>query len=461
MHRRHFLKSVTAAAAYGVQSVWAANSKSAGLELLQPKDPGYAEARQVFNSTILARPAFIARCSTESDVIEAIQFAAKEQLPVSIKSGGHSFEGFCLSQDGLTVEISRMKAMQLDKKSGVLTAGPGCQLAELNLWLMDRNRILPSGSCATVGLSGLTLGGGYGLFARKFGLTCDHLQHVRMVDANGEVHDSRDERELLWACRGGGNGHFGVVTEFSLQTRYEPTALAAFKFRVFKLDETRATTLLKTWFEASEVLPREAFSAFVINGRFLSILVTTFGSTEHKGLKSFLKILRGVTDKATNAKPLPLRQALPRYYGEKGPVAFKNASAGFYKGFGDLKPALPGILQETFSTPGIVFQVNTLGGAIAEGPDSAYPHRDYPFLGEWQAYWDQESRRESCVAAAGRIREILAENGVTRHYANYPSKEFKHWQTSYYGAENYRRLQLLKKQIDPKNRFRHPQSVKA
>ncbi len=459
MHRRQFLRSFTTAAAAVAVPTYGYGKSAQEVAYLTPSDAGYEAARAVFNSTILTRPPLIARCGTEAGVVQAIRRAAEEKLPLAIKSGGHSFEGFCLSGDGMTVEISQLKAMHLDAKTGLLTAGPGCQLAELNNWLLERKRFLPSGSCATVGLSGLTLGGGYGLFARKFGLTCDHLEAVRMVDANGEVHDSRTEPELLWACRGGGNGHFGVVTELTLRTRPAPQMLAAFKFRVFKLDEAKATSILKTWFEEAATLPNEAFSAFVINGRFLTILVTTTGSTEHKGLRSFLKALGSITDKSTNAKPVSLREALPRYYGEKGPTAFKNASAGYYKGFSDLQSALPGVLNEVFTTPGLVFQINTLGGAIADGPDSAYPHRDYAFLGEWQAYWDHESRREICVSATTRIREHLASHGITRHYANYPDKGFKNWAVAYYGAENYRRLQGLKKQIDPKNVFRHAQSV--
>ena len=438
----------------------AAEKPTEAVEFLTPESKGYAAAREVFNNTILTRPPLIARCSTEAGVMQAIARAAGEKMPLAIKSGGHSFEGFCLSEGGLTVELARMKAMHLDAKTGILTAGPGCKLAEVNNWLLAKGRLLPSGSCATVGLSGLTLGGGYGLFARKFGLTCDHLESIRLVDADGQVHDSRDEPELLWACRGGGNGHFGVVTELSLRTQSAPKGLAAFKFRASKLTEARTISLLKTWFEISPKLPNEAFSAFVLNGHFLTILVTTIGSSENKGLKEFLKVMGAAMDKATTAKTVPLPQALPRYYGEKGPVAFKNASAGYYKEFADLAPSMPGIINEVFSTGGLVFQVNTLGGAIIDGPDSAYPHRAYPFLGEWQAYWDHESRREICTAAAGRMRDILAKNGITRHYANYPDRAFTDWPTAYYGAANYKRLQAVKKKIDPKNRFQHAQSVK-
>src|SRR2546428_6611774 len=119
-----------------------------------------------------------------------------------------------------------MLDMQLDAKAGILTKGAGCRLEEVNRFLLARGRYLPAGSCATVGLAGLTLGGGYGMFARKWGLTCDHLRSLRMVDGTGAIRDSATEPDLLWTARGGGNGHFGVVTQLTLQTRRVPQAFS-------------------------------------------------------------------------------------------------------------------------------------------------------------------------------------------------------------------------------------------
>jgi FAD/FMN-containing dehydrogenase len=121
---------------------------------------------------------------------------------------------------------------------------------------------------------------------------------------------------------------------------------------------------------------------------------------------------------------------------------------------------LPGIFFEVFTKPGLVFQINTMGGAIANGPDGAYPHRAYPWLGEAQAYWDSPFRASDLRAAIGRIRDHIAQAGVTGHYANYPDLVFADWSTAYYGRENYERLQALKKRYDPDNHVRHPQSVR-
>ena len=147
-------------------------------------------------------------------------------------------------------------------------------------------------------------------------------------------------------------------------------------------------------------------------------------------------------------------------------VSFKNTSAGYYKGMADLKGALTGIFKEALTVPGLVFQINTLGGAIANGPEGAYPHRAYPhraypYLGEAQAYWENADRAADLQAAIGRIRDHIAQAGIDRHYANYPDIAFHDWPAAYYGRKNYERLQSLKQRFDPENHVRHPQSVRV
>lgn len=427
---------------------------------LTPEDAGYGAARQVYNAGILTQPKRIAMCATEAGVQQALQRAKAEGWPVAVKSGGHSFEGFSLNDDGLVINVSPCGELSLEAGTGLLTAGAGCRLRDVNRFLLARGRFLPAGSCATVGLAGLTLGGGYGMFARKWGLTCDHLHSLRMVDGTGAVRDTAVEPDLLWAARGGGNGHFGIVTQLTLQTRVVPRAFSSWKFRAYRLDAARATRLLDTWFDATAALPNDAFSAWIMNGSQVTILLTTTGAREQPGVAAFRRRLTGLSNKATASAPVPLTKSIPWYYGDPGPVFFKNASAGYYKGMADLGSALPGIFQEVLTVPGLVFQINTLGGAIADGPEGAYPHRAWPYLGEAQAYWNAPSHAARLQAAIGRIRDHIAQAGITGHYANYPDLAFEDWPTAYYGRKNYERLQGLKKRYDPDNRVNHPQSVR-
>ncbi|MEA3207181.1 MAG: hypothetical protein QOE70_238 [Chthoniobacter sp.] len=427
---------------------------------LTPDDAGYGAAREVYNAGILTRPKRIAMCASEAGVQQALHRAKAESWPVAVKSGGHSFEGFSLNDDGLVINVSPLNGLRLDARTGLLTAGAGCCLRGVNRFLLAKGRFLPAGSCATVGLAGLTLGGGYGMFARKWGLTCDHLRSLRMVDGAGAVRDSTADPDLLWAARGGGNGHFGIVTQLTLQTRTVPRAFSSWKFRAYRLNQAHATSLLEAWFDAAAALPNDAFSAWIMNGTQLTVLLTTTGAPEEKGVAAFRRTLTGLTNKATSAASVPLTKSLPWYYGDPGPVSFKNASAGYYKGMADLENALTGIFKEVLTMPGIVFQINTMGGAIADGPDGAYPHRAWPYLGEAQAYWENPSRAADLHAAIGRIRDHLAQAGIDRHYANYPDLAFQDWPTAYYGRKNYERLQGLKKRYDPDDRVRHPQSVR-
>ncbi len=466
--RRSFLRAfVAAAGAFLAKGAWGAKPsavtaagagrKASGLAYLTPADAGFKTARQTYNAAINIQPKLMALCADESGVEQAVRRAMKEDLPIAVKAGGHSFEGFSLNTDGLVINVSGIRDLEFDEESGLLTAGAGCRIVDVNDFLLPRGRFLPSGSCQTVGLAGLTLGGGYGIFSRKYGLTCDHLRSVRMIDGTGRIRDSADEPELLWVCKGGGNGHFGVVTQMVFLTRAVPREFRSWKFRIYKLDEKRATELLDAWFGATADLPGEAFSAWVMNGTQVTILLTTTGNPD--ALAGVRKKLGVFSNKTTTGGPVALARALTWYYGGTAPEFQKNASAGYYSGMDDVRAALSGVFKEVLNVPGLIFQVNTLGGAIADG-DGAYPHRAFPYLGEQQSFWETASQAPPRIAAIRRVGRHIAQAGLTRHYANYPDAEFQDWAESYYGAENYARLQTLKREYDPENRVRHPQSVR-
>src|ERR1043166_1725104 len=277
---------------------------------LTPEDAEYTSAREVYNAGILIRPKRIAMCATEAGVQQALERAKTENWPVAVKSGGHSFEGFSLNDDGLVINVSPFNELHLDARTNLLTAGAGCRLRDVNNLLLAKGRFLPAGSCGTVGLAGLTLGGGYGMFARKWGLTCDHLRSLRMVDGTGAIRDSANDPDLLWSSRGGGNGHFGIITELTFNTRAAPAQFSSWKFRAYKLDPKRATALLEAWFEATPDLPNEAFSAWIMNGSQLTVVVITIGSREQKGLVAFRRRLAGLTKKMTSGGPTSLKKEL-------------------------------------------------------------------------------------------------------------------------------------------------------
>lgn len=419
----------------------------------------YEVLRKGFNKRINLYPAAIAFCKTTEEVAAAVAYANQNKLPVSIKSGGHSFEGFSSNNDGLEINLSAMNQVHLQEDNTAIIE-PGCILSSLYDSVLSNNTFIPAGSCGTVGMGGLTLGGGYGLFSRKFGLTCDSLQSLTMVDGQGNIIHSKDDPELLWACKGGGNGNFGVVTsmQFGLQTA--PSFLQSYRFKTSHVTAEKAAQILESWFTIVANLPLSCFSAFVLNGKSLYILLTNFEKEDDK-VRTIISDLSKLVDKTTTGKPIQLIRAVKTFYGEQSPVYFKNASAGFYKNFDDIRNFIDDVLKKVTSTSGMIYQVNTLGGQINDpvlAAQSAYSHRDENFLSELQTYWQSELQTEKMVQAFEEVQKIFQQGGIRQQYRNYPDINLNNWQQAYYGT-NYQRLQKVKMKYDPHNIFRYPQSI--
>ncbi len=179
-------------------------------------DVEYELLRKGFNKRIEKFPLIIALCKNTTGVTEAVKYAAQNRLPIAIKSGGHCMEGFSCNDGGMVINLSLLNKIEWIDGNNI-KVGPGCTLSNIYDEILPKRKILPGGSCAGVGIGGLTLGGGYGLLGRKFGLTCDSLQEVTMVDGQGNIRSSVNDKDLLWACRGGGNGNFGVITEMKFK----------------------------------------------------------------------------------------------------------------------------------------------------------------------------------------------------------------------------------------------------
>jgi len=183
--------------------------------LIGPQDGDYEQARTIFNAMIHRRPALIARCATVKDVSSAITFARERGLPLAVRGGGHNGAGLGTCDDGVVVDLSLLKQIQVDPQARTVRVGGGCTWGEVDRATGEYGLATPSGIISTTGVGGLTLGGGLGHLTRRFGLTIDNLLEAQVVLASGEtVRAAADERpDLFWALRGGG-GNFGVVTSF-------------------------------------------------------------------------------------------------------------------------------------------------------------------------------------------------------------------------------------------------------
>ena len=464
MKRNEFIKtSLLGAAACLLQPLRgkAAPLSNKNVAYYTPMSDDYNSLRAGFNSRINKHPLLIAVCENALGVQQAVQYANLFQLPVSIKSGGHCMEGFSCGEQSMQIIVSPMKKIDWIDKNNI-KVGPGCLLHELYEALLPRKKILPGGSCATVGIGGLTLGGGYGLLSRQYGLTCDNLTAVKMIDGKGKLIDSVQDPALLWACKGGGNGNFGAVTELSFRLHDSPALMSSYRFRAKKINIARGRQILSAWFEACQHLPKQAFSACLFNGNNAYILLTHTG-TALASINTFITQMKPLLDTFTANRNQELSLALKNYYGQPHPVLFKNASAGLYKSFMDIDACLDDILGIVFNSKGMIYQVNTLGGVIQDADaesHSAFPHRAYPYFSELQTYWDTPKAGELLMEQFQEVQQIIAKAGIEAQYRNYPDIHFEHFEEKYYG-QNLKKLQDIKQQYDPENRFRHEQSIRV
>jgi FAD/FMN-containing dehydrogenase len=187
-------------------------------ELIQLGDATYDDARKVYNGMIDRRPALILRCADVADVVSAVKFARERNLLVSIRSGGHNAGGLGVCDDGLVIDLSRIRYTHVDPVARTVRVGAGCTWGDVDHSTHAYSLAVPSGIISTTGVGGLTLGGGIGYLTRKYGLAIDNLLAADVVLADGRVVTADKERhdDLFWALRGGG-GNFGVVTSFLFQ----------------------------------------------------------------------------------------------------------------------------------------------------------------------------------------------------------------------------------------------------
>ncbi len=213
------------------ESIQAFKSNLGGIALC-PGEEGYEQARQVWNGMIDCHPAVIARCASEADIITAVNFAREHQLLVAVRGGGHNVAGHGTCDDGMVIDLSLMKGIEVDAQQRLARAEGGVVWKELDKATQVYGLATPGGLFSETGIAGLTLGGGFGWLRNQFGLSCDNLVSARVVTADGRLitASARENSDLLWGLRGGG-GNFGIVTRF--EYRLHPVGPEVFFCFVF------------------------------------------------------------------------------------------------------------------------------------------------------------------------------------------------------------------------------------
>jgi FAD/FMN-containing dehydrogenase len=223
-----------------VPGVAAAHELHAAMDVLLPTNPDYANARKIWNGAVKRYPALFARCETADDVRAAVRAARRHGLPLSVRGGGHDWAGRSLRHNGLVVDLSAMRSIEIDPEKRIAKVAGGARASDLIAAAAPHGLVAVTGNCGAVGMAGLTLGGGYGLLSARYGLALDNMVGADAILGDGRwiTTDTNQNPELFWALRGGGGGNIGVVT--SVHVRLHPIREVLAGLILFLLSDARS-----------------------------------------------------------------------------------------------------------------------------------------------------------------------------------------------------------------------------
>lgn len=422
--------------------------------LVLPGDSGYALASQSYNPRFdNHRPAAVARCTSVADVQRCVEVARNARLPIAARSGGHSYAGYSTPDNGLVLDLRGMATVEVDGSTAVV--GAGARLMEVYAALAGAGQALPAGSCPTVGIAGLTLGGGIGVVARKYGLTCDKLTAVQIVTADGKQR-TVDGGDLLWALKGGGGGNFGVVTSFTFATEPAPD------ITVFALEYPAGATadVVGAWQDWVAQQPDELWSNCVVSaGSPPSCRIGGAVVGDENLCKRLLRTLPRASSVSIQAKGY--LDAM-RYFGgctQRSVAQCRPESEGGRLGRESFF-ASSRVLYEPVDGTGLVdlldgrvkvdVLLDALGGAVSRvrPGDTAFPHRTA--LASAQIYSSSGSEQD-----VDEVRDGLPGSAG---YVNYIDPTMPEWANAYYG-DNLSRLRNVAEQYDPDQVFSFAQAI--
>ena len=461
---------------------WKALDSVLSGEVILPGAPGYDLASRALNARFDdVRATAVVRCANPADVSEAVGFARRHGLAVATRGGAHCFGGRS-STDGLLVDVTQIRFVRLS--DGVATVGGGTRLGEVYDTLLPRNEVIPAGSCPSVGIAGLTLGGGFGLIGRKHGLTSDNLLAAQIVLADGRAIecDEHHEPDLFWALRGAGPGNFGVVTELSFRTVPPPGATN------FQLSWpfSQVEPLIEAWQAWAPAAPEELAASLLVKsaaepGEPPSVGVAgIYLGGEPDALELIERLVsRAPADPAAfEVRHLPFSETT-RYWGARAarePVAGQPAGqelrgcrfikSEFFRQA--LPPEAIRALLANFGMHRVAGETRELdfppwGGAYNHlTPDAtAFAHRDERFIlkhaGE-VAPGAGAAEREAAHAWTRRSWNTVRPWASGHVFPNFPDPDLADWPRAYYGG-NLARLLGVKARYDPDGLFRFRQAL--
>jgi len=478
--------SLTTGTARTNGTAWHRLAASLDGDLIRPGSPRYPTARLAYDPLFDdIRPRAIVQVASARDVARTIAFARDHGFRFAAKSGGHSYAGYSLS-NGIVIDVSKLDTVTADTAAKRATIGSGASLMQVANALAPHGLVVPGGTCATVGIAGLTMGGGQGVTGRRFGLTCDSLEGATVVLADGTVVqcDANRHDDLFWALRGGGGGNFGVVTSFTFAAH----PLTHLTICSLSWHWSSAAHVLRAWSDWAPSAPHDLWTSLRFryipgSGPQVSMIGTWSGSPA--GLPPVLNHLTSsVPPVSKSTSTLPYLDVAKLYAGCAGQTAdecslqihggtlprqaslaksdffdHRISAADVDAMLGRIEarsaPALHG------SSGGVIF--DSWGGQIAQLGDhaTAFPHRQARFLA--QEFVTFSSTPDDATLTANRqwltsLWRSLRSSASGAAYVNYIDPELQGWKQAYYGA-NLDRLVQVKHRYDPHDVFRFAQSV--
>jgi hypothetical protein len=469
---------------------WYALRRKLAGTLILPGARAYNPARVMFDPRFsYLAPAAFAYCKNATDVAHCVDFASSfSQLPLRARSGGHSYEGWSSVNDGLVIDVSDMDSFKMG--NGTVTVGSGIDLINFYSGLASHGKAVPGGSCPTVGIAGLALGGGIGVLSRIYGLTSDNIKSLEIVTADGSILtcDSTRNSDLYWASRGGGGGNFGVVTSFTFRT-HDLTDVVLF---FLSWPWSQAARVVSAWQSWAPHAPNALWSnmhlsaatggppSIGVGGTYvgsvagaqaelsnLYALVGTGPSSSSVAANSFLTAMlieAGCYGLPVPACDTPPGGSLPHvpYYAKSDFFSKPLDSSGLSALIAGIEQ-LGSVAGASGGNGSISF--DALGGAVnAIGEtDTAFVHRDALWVSQYYTGWNwpgSRSGRANQYNWMTSFYDSLHPHANGQAYQNYVDSALKDWQRAYYGV-NYPRLQEVKAARDPRRLFDFPQAIQA
>ncbi|MEU6476353.1 FAD-binding oxidoreductase [Streptomyces sp. NPDC047017] len=465
---------------------WTALARDLDGSLVRPGDADWTTARRLYNTRFdTLRPAAVAYPAHAGDLRALLGYARARRVPVAIRNGGHSYAGWSSGDGRLVLDVSRLDRVRVSGTSAVV--GAGAKLIDVYRALVARGVTVPAGTCPTVGVSGLALGGGHGIVSRAYGLTCDSLTQATLVTADGRqlTANATENPDLFWALRGAGNGNFGVVTELRFATHPAPQAVSAH----LTWPWAQAAAVVRAWQEWGPDQPDEIWSSLSLEkpaGGGPKVSVSAFSLGTYGELQNAVDRLAARTGaRATGV-------SLDRHSYEGAMEAYAGCSSFAAEPQCHLPGATPGrsaqgaLGRETYAArsdffdrsltedgvQAVVSQLASahggagsiafvaLGGAVnrVSPTATAFVHRRSRMLAQYIASWTPGTAgaaAQSWLATAHRAMRPYASGAA---YQNYIDPTLADWRTAYYG-DAAGRLAKVKQRYDPDRFFTSPQGL--